>query len=208
MTPRENTCCRFLPRDWYGKNSSTVSVGSRTDDESWFPARVKPWPEADTLKKAIADVVQLQVKMHSELRYAKREVTWSKLGSKDMVMICRLLKDILIPIFSIESLTCITDRIEKRGGWGSLGVPKTEVRLTDSESNLLESMDQGQWNGVLEQLNYRTRRLMQSMVESFDHALYTLELANGPYPQLSLTLKQTARIALLGRRASLNVWRI
>jgi hypothetical protein len=118
--------------------------------------------------------------MHSELRYAKREVAWSKLESNDLVTVCRLLKNILVPLLHIESLTGITDRIEKRGGWGSLRVPKTEDSLTESESNLLETMEQDQWKGILEQLNYRIKRLQQTMVEGFDHALYTLELAKRP----------------------------
>lgn len=165
-------------RDWYGTTNSTAYV--KSGNESWFSTRAKPWPEADALKKVTADVAELQAKIQSELRYAKREVAWGKLGSKDMVTICRLLKNILVPILGIESLTGITDRIEKRGGWEALRVPKTADSLSESESNSLEDKEKGQWKEILEQLNDRVRRLQQTVIEGFDHSLYTLELVKRP----------------------------
>ncbi|KFZ19176.1 hypothetical protein V501_00789 [Pseudogymnoascus sp. VKM F-4519 (FW-2642)] len=165
-------------REWYGTKSSTTYA--RSANKSWFSTRAKPWPEADALKKVTADVTELQVKVQSELRYAKREVAWGKLGSKDMVTICRLIKNILVPILGIESFIGITDRIEKRGGWEALRVPKTANSLTESKSNSLEDKEKGQWKEILEQLNDRVRQLQKTVIEGFDHSLYTLELAKRP----------------------------
>ena len=169
-------------RDWYGKkeNISTASADGRSDNGSWFPIRVKAWPEADTLKSVTKNVAQQQVKMQSELRFAKCEFAWGKLGSKDMVRICRLLRNVLVPTLRIESLTGITHRIENRGGWGSLKVPESGDILTESELTSQRDMDREQWKQLLDQLNGRVEHLQQIMIEGFDHVLYTLELAKPP----------------------------
>jgi hypothetical protein len=187
-------------RDWYGTNNSATCISSGSDNESWFPARTRPWPEADALKKATMDVAEWQVKIQSELRYAKREVSWGKLGPKDMATICRLLRNILVPILGLESLTGIADRIEKRGGWGSLRVPMTEDNLSESESKLLEVIEKGQWEETLGQLNGRVKQLQQAMIEGFNHALYTLELARSPLPRARADLEANSVGCLPGER--------
>lgn len=166
-------------RDWYGnkENISTASADSRSDNESWFPSKVKAWPEADILNNITRDIAQLQVKMQSELRFAKCEFAWGKLGSKDMVRICRLLRNVLVPTLAIESVTGIIHRIETRGGWGSLGIPGSGEILTESELTSQNEMDKEQWNQMLDKFNGRMKYLQQTMMEGFDHILYTLELA-------------------------------
>jgi hypothetical protein len=176
-------------RDWYGTNNSPPDAKSESCTESWFSARAKPWPEADALKKVTADVTELQVKIQSELRYAKREVSWGKLPAKDIVTTCRLLKNILVPVFGMESLTAVTDRIEKRGGWGALGVPNTVDSLTASDVNALEDKEKWQWKDILEKMNYPVIQLQRTMVEGLDHSLYTLELAKRPAPSVATDLE-------------------
>lgn len=175
---------RYMPslptRDWYGTKNSPRDPDGRSDAESRFSTRTTPWPEADALKKVTANVNELQVKIQSELRYVKREMAWGKLGAKDIVTIYRLLRRILVPVYGMEALTEITDRIEKRGGWGGLRNPRTADSLTESEFNYLEDKEKRQWKWILEQLGGPVRRLQQAMIEGFDHCLYTLELAKRP----------------------------
>jgi hypothetical protein len=167
-------------RDWYGEKENTGSAYCRSDNGSGLLAKVKAWPEADNLKSATKNVAYLQAKMQSELRFAKCEFAWGKLGSKDMVRICRLLRNVLVPSLGIESLTEIAHRIENRGGWGSLGVSESGNTSTESESTLQIEIDREQWKQLLGQLNDRVKDLQQIMREGFDHALYTLELAKPP----------------------------
>jgi hypothetical protein len=172
-------------RDWYGTNNSSPDAKSESCNESWFSARAKPWPEADVLKKVTADVTELQVKIQSELRYAKREVSWGKLRVKDTVTICRLLKNILVPVLGMESLTAVIDRIERRGGWGGLEIPNTVDSLTASDFNALEDKEKWQWKDILEKMNYPVMRLQQAIAEGLSHSLYTLEFAKRPAPSVA-----------------------
>lgn len=169
-------------RNWYGEKEiiSTASADSTNDNRRLFPARIEVWPEADTLKSSTKDIAQLQIKIQSELRFAKCEIAWGKLGPKDMVQLCRLLRNVLVPALGIESLTEITNRIESRGGWGSLRVPERGDTLTESESTSQREADKEQWKQMLDQANIRLKHLQQTMIEGCDHALYTLGLAKPP----------------------------
>lgn len=177
-------------RDWYGVKNISADVNSENDRASWFSGRAKPWPEADALKKVTADVTELQVKIQAELRYAKREVAWGKLGPKDMVTICRLLKNILVPLWGMESLTGITDRIEKRGGWRIPKMLNSTRNLIESDLNSLEDEEMEQWKDILGKLNYPVHRLQQAVIEGIDHSLYTLELAKRPVSPVKTDLEE------------------
>jgi hypothetical protein len=167
-------------RDWYGTKSSSKDSDSGLDYESKSSTRSTPWPEADALKTVTTGVTELQVKIQSELRYAKLEAAWGKLSAKDISTITRLLKDVLVPILGMESLTEVTDRIEKRGGWGSVKIPKADHDLTEAELIALEEKEKEQWKWIFEQLRDPVHRLQQAMAEGLDHSLYTLEFAKRP----------------------------
>ena len=167
-------------RDWYGAKSSSKYSDSGLGYERKSSARPSPWPEADALKAVTTGVTELQVKIQSELRYAKLEAAWGKLNGKDISTIARLLKQVLVPILGMESLTEVTDRIEQRGGWGSLRMANADHNLTEAELISLEEKEKEQWLLIFERLRDPVHRLQQAMVEGLDHALYTLEFAKRP----------------------------
>lgn len=166
----------FPARDWYGTKSPSSGNGS----DGRFSTRSRPWPEADALKKAMANVIELQVRIQSELRYAKREVAWGKLGARDIVTICQLLKNILVPALGMESITEVTDRIENRGGWGALRIPNTADSVTELDLDSLEENEKCQWKEMLEKLVDPTEQLQRAIIDGLDHSLYTLEFAKRP----------------------------
>ncbi|RFU35559.1 hypothetical protein B7463_g752, partial [Scytalidium lignicola] len=165
-------------RDWYC--SEYNRNGSIADDDDDSLTRLTPWPEADLLKNITAEIANLQVKIKSELRYVKREVAWGKLYSKDYEKICDLLKNILLPILGMDSLTKVADRIEKRGGWGAMSSGSTYQSLSESEYADLEKKEKEQWLWMFEKLRDRVRQLQQAMLEGIDHVLYSLELEKRP----------------------------
>jgi len=167
-------------RDWYDTQDSSKRLDGRSDDDYNPHQRTTPWPEADALKKATMDVAEAQVTIQSELRYAKREVAWAKLGAKDFEKLDRLLKNILLPVFGMESLVEVTDRIEKRGGWRSFRASMTAHTMTESELKALEEKEKEQWHWIFEQLRGPVRQLLQAMIEGLDHATYNLEFAKRP----------------------------
>ena len=176
-----NRYMESLPtRDWYGAKSSGKGSDSGTDYESKASTRSTPWPEADALKSVTTSVTELQVKIQSELRYAKLETAWGKLSGHDISAVTRLLKGVLIPVLGMESLTEVTDRIEKKGGWGSVRMPKTAHGLSHEEFISLEEKEKEQWKWIFEQLRDPIRQLQQALIEGLDHSLYTLEFAKPP----------------------------
>jgi hypothetical protein len=167
-------------RGWYDTQDSSKQLDSRSDSNYSSQQRTAPWPEADDLKRATAEVAEAQIKIQSELRYAKREADWAKLGEKDFDMLCRLLKNILLPVFGMESLVEVTDRIEKRGGWRSFRASMTAPTMTESELNALEKKEKEQWRWIFEQLRGPIRQLLQAMIEGLNHSTYALEFAKRP----------------------------
>ena len=142
---------RSLPtRDWHAGKSSSKDSDSGKDSENKTSSRPTPWPEADALKGVTLVVTELQVKIHAELRYAKLKYAWGKLAGKDVSTVSRLLKGILLPILGMESLTEVTDRIERRGGWRTLRLPKIEHEMAEAEVIALEEKEKQQWTGIFD----------------------------------------------------------
>ncbi|KUJ08768.1 uncharacterized protein LY89DRAFT_764104 [Mollisia scopiformis] len=164
-------------RDWYGSKQGSVESEASKDDDPF--TRPTQWPEADALKKAATMVTELQVKMIAELRYAKREADWSKLSPDDYGTLVRLCKNILLPILGMESLTEVTDRLEKRGGWSSIRSPNDNA-LSEKEFGTLEAKEKEQWHVIFEQLHEPILELQKTMAEGLDHSLYQLELVKKP----------------------------
>lgn len=188
----------FPARDWYGTKNPSSGNGS----DGRFSTRSRPWPEADGLKKAIANVIELQVRIQSELRYAKREVAWGKLGARDIVTICQLLKNILVPVLGMESITEVTDRIENRGGWGALRIPNAADSVTELDLDSLEENEKGQWKEMLEKLVDPTEQLQRAIIDGLDHSLYTLEFAKRPASRFKADLEANGPDCSPGERGS------
>ena len=187
-------------RNWYGTKISSKDSDSGMEYESKSSTRSTPWPEADALKTVTNGVTELHVKIQSELRYAKLEAAWGKLNGKDISTITRLLKDILIPVLGMESLTEVTDRIEKGGGWGSVRMAKSSHDFTEAELVSLEEKEKEQWKWIFEQLRDPVRRLQQAMVEGLDHSLYTLEFAKRPASHTKTDLEANGPGALFVKK--------
>jgi hypothetical protein len=175
-------------RDWFGTKEGSKDSGSEKDSEHYPSTRSHPWLEADALKSLVSEVTELQVKITSELRYAKREFAWGKLGPKDLDNVCALLKKILLPVLGMESLIHVTDRLEKRGGWAAV-VPNADHALSDRELNALEAKEIEQWGWIFEQYSFPIHQLQRTMNEGIEHALYTLELAKRPKSHIKTDLE-------------------
>lgn len=175
-------------RDWYGSKSSAESDSSQDTDPS---IRRSPWPEADALKMVTTAVTEIQVKITAELRYAKREADWSKLSADDYGTLVRLCKNILLPILGMESLTEVTDRLEKRGGWSSVRTP-SDNSVLEKDFDALETKEKEQWRLIFEQLHGPILDLQQTMGEGLDHSLYQLGLMKRPKAAGTSDIEATA----------------
>ncbi|KAL5330238.1 hypothetical protein ACEPPN_003764 [Leptodophora sp. 'Broadleaf-Isolate-01'] len=169
-------------RNWYGSQSSSNDTNIHTNNKSDPLTRLTPWPEADALKGAITSLTELQMKAQAELRYAKREVAWGKLSPKDFSAIVKLLKNIVHPVMGMDSLTQVTDRIERSGGWGSVRAANLSGHHTEDQLKALEEKEKEQWQWIFELLQFRVQKLKDAMLEGLQHFLYTLEFEKRPKP--------------------------
>ncbi|KAH9213556.1 hypothetical protein DL95DRAFT_524402 [Leptodontidium sp. 2 PMI_412] len=167
-------------RNWYGSQSSSNDTNIHTNNKSDPLTRLTPWPEADALKGAITSLTELQMKAQAELRYAKREVAWGKLSPKDFSTIVKLLKNIVHPVMGMDSLTQVTDRIERSGGWGSVRAANLSGHHTEDQLKALEEKEKEQWQWIFELLHFRVQKLKDAMLEGLQHFLYTLEFEKRP----------------------------
>ena len=168
-------------RDLFGAATGSRSLDGDSNGKSSSHNECGPWVEAEDLKKATMEVAELQVQIHSELRYAKREISWAKLGAKDFGKVSRLLRDILVPVSGMESLVDVAHLIEQRRDWEIAQPSETTPKLGPFALNASERSEKEQWDWIFAQLQGPSRRLLLIMIEGLDHALYTLEFAKRPH---------------------------
>jgi hypothetical protein len=163
-------------RDW---SSREASSGSETENESSAGKR-SSWPEAEAWRSATAEATEDQVKIHSQIRYVKREFTWSKLRADDFVSIMKLMKNILVPITGMETVVQLADRVEKLGGWGSIEASSaTQVPGAPSDETLIKSEEE-LWKQFFEKLHNSAYLLWEAMLQGLDYAFFTLQITRKP----------------------------
>lgn len=159
-------------REWAAGNTAR-SVGSDSDNSS--NDRLTEWPEADTWRAATAGATECQIKIQSELRYVKREFTWSKLAARDFKCVSRILRNILIPIAGMETIIQASDRVMKLGGWTATNIPKG-ARSDFSDSD----QEKQTWGWLFGQLHEPFHNICKAMVEGLDYAFFTLGFTRKP----------------------------
>jgi hypothetical protein len=164
-------------RDW---NNASKASSIESDSEAGEPTeRLTPWPEADKWKALTAVATECQIKIQSELRYVKREVTFSKLSGKDYSCICKMLRNILIPISGLETAIQVNDRVEKQGGWTSVRTHKDGSGSEASDRSLSDA-ERERWSLLFGQIDPAFKLLWQAMTEGLDYAFYTLRITKKP----------------------------
>lgn len=160
-------------RDWsHAEKASSVDSGIDGPEPN-------SWPEADKWRALTAIATECQVKIHSEMRYVKREVTFSKLSGGDYSSIAKLLRNILIPISGLETAIQVNDRVEKRGGWNFINAPKDGSGSAQSDKSLSDE-EKERWSYLFTQIDPAFKLLWQAMIEGLDYAFYTLQITKKP----------------------------
>jgi hypothetical protein len=168
-------------RDLFGSVVSSKTLDGESSGTSNSRNERASFVEAEALQKATMKVAELQVEIHSELRYAKREISWAKLRADDFSKLSKLLRDIFVPVAGMESLVNAVHLIEKRRDWDPAQPPEATAKLTALDLDASERNEKERWHWIFEQLQGPTHRLLQVMIEGLDHALYTLEFAKRPH---------------------------
>ncbi|KAJ9607321.1 hypothetical protein H2200_008394 [Cladophialophora chaetospira] len=164
-------------RDW--NHASKASSAESDSDDAEPTERLTPWPEADKWKALTAVATECQIKVQSEMRYVKREVTFSRLSGKDYSCISKLLRNILIPISGLETVIQVNDRVEKQGGWTSVRTHKDGSGSEVSDRSLSDA-ERERWSLLFGQIDPAFKLLWQAMIEGLDYAFYTLRITKKP----------------------------
>lgn len=177
LNAKEDLLHSLPSRDW--SSPSKASSMDSDSDNSEPSERRTPWPEADAWAALSAAANECQVKIHSEMRYVKREVVFGKLTSKDFVSITKLLRNILVPIVGLETVIHVGDRVEKQGGWSSIKFPKDASGSGVFDQSTAD-VERERWNSLFTQLRETFQRLLQAMIEGLDYAFFKLEITKKP----------------------------
>lgn len=164
-------------RDW---NTASKASSVESDSEIGEPIeRLTAWPEADKWRALTAAATECQIKIQSEMRYVKREVTLSKLSGKDYSCISKLLRNILIPISGLETVIQVNDRVEKQGGWTLVKTHKDGSGSEVSDQSLSDA-ERERWSLLFGQIDPAFKLLWKAMIEGLDYAFYTLGITKKP----------------------------
>jgi hypothetical protein len=164
-------------RDW--NTNKANSEGS--DSDAGTPSdRMTPWPEADKWTALTAIATECQIKIQSEMRYVKREVTFSRLNGKDYSSISKLLRNILIPISGLETVIHVNDRVEKQGGWTSARANNKDDSGSEGYDRSLKEIERERWASLFTKIDPAFKLLWKAMIEGLDYAFYTLRITKKP----------------------------
>lgn len=84
---------------YLGKLERTPTFSHTADDDSHNEGGRRPkMCDGPTLRKKMAAVKGLYIKMHHELAMAKREIAWGKLRARDINAVSDLCRRILMPL--------------------------------------------------------------------------------------------------------------
>lgn len=156
-----------------------TSSGSETEIES-SGSKKASWPEAEAWRSATADATEDQVKIHSQIRYVKREFTWSKLRAQDYVSIMKLMKNILVPIAGMDTAVQLADRVEKSGDWSSMEATTVPPVSGATSDDTLARSEEELWKQFIEKLHCSAFGLWDAMLQGLDYAFFTLQITRKP----------------------------
>lgn len=89
---------------------------------------------AKELQAATAQVREIVGRVQVDIRYAKRDIAWGKLGATDLGDIAKLIRNTSIPIVGISSIVDIFYRMaERRGSYLSAEQPPLSTAETNRE---------------------------------------------------------------------------
>ncbi|KAJ3561770.1 hypothetical protein NPX13_g8816 [Xylaria arbuscula] len=159
--------------------SESSSDSSSVDKEGKSKKKHKPRPEpkstaeAKAIKETMFSLRLLTSKIYVDMPFAKRDLAWAKLATKDLTTIMELCRGVVIPVHGIGTVIDIFQRLAERRGW-----------VTDSETPLdvlAEKMeDKRVWNEVMKQLHEPFEKLSTAISEGLQHAGMLLEILPRP----------------------------
>ena len=156
-------------------SSDSASVDKEEKGKKKHKARPEPksTAEAKAIKETMFNLRLLTSKIYVDMPFAKRDMAWAKLATKDLTTIMELCRGVVIPVHGIGTVIDIFQRLAERRGW-----------ITDSETPLEvlaeKNEDKRVWNEVMKQLHEPFEKLSTAISEGLQHAGMLLEIIPRP----------------------------
>ncbi|KAK1997001.1 hypothetical protein LX36DRAFT_658044 [Colletotrichum falcatum] len=147
----------------------------RSKKKSKGPEPTNEAKAAGELKATALAISALFGKMHGDILFAKRDVAYGKLDSKDIGEVFNRLRSIMIPLNGITTIVDIFRRASERHGWGP-----DAAGAGGGDSDAEKSREKKVWNDIMEQLREPFEMLAEAMDQGLDHVSIVLELAPRP----------------------------
>ncbi|KAK2053360.1 hypothetical protein LY76DRAFT_554120 [Colletotrichum caudatum] len=128
---------------------------------------------AGEIKATALAISALFGKMHGDILFAKRDIAYGKLNSKDIGEIYNRLRSIMIPLNGIGTIVDIFRRASENHGWGA-------DAGTGGDSEVERTLEKRVWNNIMEQLCEPFEILTEAMDQGLEHVSIVLELAPRP----------------------------
>ncbi len=134
-------------------------------------------PEHVRFKTAIGALGELFGKLHADIPFVKREMTFDKLNNADIDELFKQFQGLLLPLTGMSSAADIFQRIAEKWGWA-----EPASTLSNEKSAEKESSDRAKshWNEIMKTLHEPLEAMTGVMNDGLQHTLLTLELVKAP----------------------------
>ena len=152
-------------------------------DEHKPKAKPKGSPQAAAMKATIKAMGELQGKMYADISFAKRELAYGKLNAHAIETINSHIRQVMLPLYGMSSLTDIFSRVAQRRGWakkeGLQGVTPSKKEDPNHEA---KRDTVHQWNEVMKTLHEPFESMTGLMCDGLQHVSLVLELSKPKKP--------------------------
>lgn len=134
------------------------------------------------LRQASAGVIGLASKLREDVMFAKREIAYGHFGSADIHEFHLLLRNIMLPISGLSTISDIEERLRSRyrsdrRKFEELQCPKARnIEIPDKH----QASEQAEWQELLQALHTSFEPVIQVLDEGFLHVMILLNLSPNP----------------------------
>lgn len=135
--------------------------------------------KAEALNAASAGVLGLSRKLRDDVVFARREVAYGSLGSSDIHEIYRLLRDILLPISSLSTISDISERLKNRYRADRRRFEEAQCpeARSDEFSAKEGANEEREWRELIHELHASFEPVVQVLDEGVQHIMILLSFA-------------------------------
>jgi hypothetical protein len=129
--------------------------------------------EAKALKETITKVRDLAGKVQADLEFAKRDISWGKIGPSDLRNIFLNLRACLIPVVGMSTVIDIFQRVAEKRQWMTDDQTPAEILAEKNEEKQM-------WNKVMRQFHDPFAILSDIVDQGLEHVGMQLEILPRP----------------------------